>query len=126
MTIVLRILVNAAALWAASQLFDGITLSTEWTSILIVAVIFGLVNAIIKPVTKLLTFPITIVTLGLFTLVINALMLQLTDALTDRLNVDGFWTAVFGGLVISLVSWALSAFLPDENKRDKRTEHANG
>lgn len=126
MTIVLRILVNAAALWAAARLFDGITLSSEWVSILIVAVIFGLVNAIIKPITKLLTFPITIVTLGLFTLVINALMLQLTDALTDRLTVDGFWTSVFGGLVISLVSWALSAFLPDEDRRDRRREHDNG
>ncbi len=126
MTIVLRILVNAAALWAASRLFDGITLSSEWVSILIVAVIFGLVNAIIKPITKLLAFPITIVTLGLFTLVINALMLQLTDALTDRLTVDGFWTSVFGGLVISIVSWALSAFLPDGDKRDRRREHDDG
>lgn len=116
MRIILRVLINAASLWAAASLLDGITLSSRWVTVLIVAVIFGLINAFIKPVTKLLTFPITIVTLGLFTLVINALMLQLTDALTDGLSVDGFWTSILGGIIISIVSWALSTFLPDEDR----------
>jgi putative membrane protein len=116
MRIILRVLINAAALWVAAALLDGITLSSDWLSVLLVAVIFGLINAIIKPITLILTFPINLVTLGLFTLVINAGMLQLTDALTDALRVDGFWTSVLGGIIISIVSWALSTFLPDGDR----------
>ncbi|MEM9655815.1 MAG: phage holin family protein, partial [Actinomycetota bacterium] len=84
--------------------------------VLIVAAVFGLVNAFLKPITHLIALPITVLTLGLFTLVINAAMLQITDALTSGLNVDGFWTSVGGGLVISIVSWALSTFLPDDDR----------
>lgn len=126
MRIIIRILINAAALWVAAQLLDGITLSDRPVSVLIVAVVFGLVNSLIRPVVKLLTFPITIVTLGLFTLVINAAMLQLTDWLTEGLNVTGFWTSVLGGIIISLVSWFLSVLLPDEEdewKRRKERSH---
>ncbi len=122
MRIIIRILINAAALWVAAQLLDGITLSDQPVSVLIVAVVFGLVNSFIRPVVKLLTFPFTIVTLGLFTLVVNAAMLQLTDWLTEGLNVVGFWTSVLGGIIISLVSWFLSVLLPDDEddwKRDK-------
>lgn len=117
MRIILRILINAAALWVAARLFSGITLSSEWVSVLIVAAVFGLINAFLKPITQLLTLPITILTLGLFTLVINAIMLQITDALTSGLNVEGFWTSIGGGLVISVVSWALSSFLSDDDNR---------
>lgn len=117
MKFVLRILINAAALWVAARLFSGITLSSEWLSVLLVAAVFGLVNAFLKPITLLLTLPITIVTLGLFTLVINAIMLQVTDALTSGLNVEGFWTSIGGGIVISIVSWALSSFLSDDDNR---------
>jgi putative membrane protein len=113
MRILLGVLVNAAALWVAARLLDGITLSDRWQTVLIVAVIFGLVNALVKPVLKVLTLPFTIVTLGLFILVINAAMLQLTDFLTDGLTVTGFWTSIAGGIIISLVSWVLSAFVPD-------------
>lgn len=114
MNIILRILINAAALWVAARFIDGITLSDRPVRILIVAVIFGLVNALVRPVVKFLTFPITMVTLGLFILVINAAMLQLTDWLSDDLNVTGFWPSVLGGVVISLVSWAGSVFLDDD------------
>ncbi len=113
MNIIFRILINAAALWVAARLLDDITLSDDWVQVLIVAVVFGLVNALIRPVVKLLTFPLTILTLGLFTLVVNAAMLQLTDWLTDGLNVVGFWTSVLGGIIISVVSWGLSIVLPD-------------
>lgn len=116
MRIILRVLINAVALWAAASVLDGITLSSRLVSVLIVAAIFGLVNAFLKPIAKILALPITILTLGLFTLVINAGMLQITDALTDSLTVDGFWTSVGGGLIISIVSWALSIFLPDDRK----------
>lgn len=80
---------------------------------------FGLVNVIVKPVVKLLSLPLFILTLGLFTLVVNALMLLLTSWLADLLDlsfhVDGFWTAVVGGLIISIVSWAVNMVLPDKN-----------
>lgn len=121
MRIIIRILINAAALWVAAQLLEGITLSDQPVAVLIVAIVFGLINSLIRPVVKLLTFPITIVTLGLFTLVVNAAMLQLTDWLTTGLDVVGFWTSVLGGIVISLVSWFLSVLLPDAED-DRRQE----
>ncbi|MEV5922602.1 phage holin family protein, partial [Streptomyces pseudogriseolus] len=83
----------------------------------LVALIFGVVNFLVKPVVKLLSLPLLILTLGLFTLVVNALMLLLTSWLADQLDlsfhVEGFWTAVLGGLIISVVSWALNVVLPD-------------
>lgn len=114
MRILIRVLINAAALWVAAKLIDGITLSDQVVTVLIVAAIFGVVNAIVRPVVKVLTFPITVLTLGLFILVINAAMLLLTDWLSDGLHVVGFGDAVLGGIVISLVSWFLSVFLDDE------------
>ena len=115
MNIIIRVLINAAALWVAARFIDGITLSDRPLRILLVAVIFGLVNAFVRPVVKILTFPITLVTLGLFILIINAAMLQLTDWLSTDINVVGFWPSVWGGIVISLVSWALSIFLDDDD-----------
>lgn len=115
MRIIIRILINAAALWVAAQLLGDITLSDDWVQVLIVAAVFGLVNALIRPVVKLLTFPLTILTLGLFTLVVNAAMLQLTDWLTEGLDVVGFWTSILGGIIISIVSWGLSIVLPDDD-----------
>ncbi len=126
MRIIIRILINAAALWVAAQLLDGITLSDQPVAVLIVAVVFGLVNSFIRPVVRLLTFPFTIVTLGLFTLVVNAAMLQLTDWLTGGLNVVGFWTSVLGGIIISLVSWFLSILLPDDEDDWKRRMERSG
>lgn len=125
MRIIIRILINAAALWTAAWALSGITLSSRLVSVLIVAAVFGLVNAFIKPITKLLTFPITVLTLGLFTLVINALMLQITDFFTAGLSVDGFWTSIGGGIVVSVVSWALSVFLPDEDRPSRAPAHAD-
>ena len=115
MAIIVRILINAAALWVAARIIDGITLSDEPLTILIVAAIFGVVNALVRPVVKLLTFPITLLTLGLFILVINAAMLQLTDWLSGGLDVRGWRAAILGGLVISVVSWLLSIVLPDDD-----------
>ncbi|WP_053846221.1 phage holin family protein [Streptomyces sp. NRRL B-24085] len=119
-----KTIANAGALAVAVWLLDKITLTggstgkKVWTLIL-VALVFGLVNWLVKPVVKVLTFPLFILTLGLFTLVVNALMLLLTSWLADVLNlsfhVEGFWTAVLGGLIISIVSWALHIVLPDED-----------
>ncbi|MFD0371634.1 phage holin family protein [Streptomyces sp. NPDC059071] len=121
---VVKTLANAGALAVAIWLLQDITLTGDstakkaWTLIL-VALVFGLVNWLVKPVVKLLTFPLFILTLGLITLVVNALMLLLTSWLADQLDlsfhVEGFWTAVLGGLIISVVSWALNVVLPDND-----------
>ena len=111
----IRIGINALAVWAAAELIGGITVEEGLGSILIVAVIFGLVNAVLKPIAILFTFPAIILTLGLFTLVINAVMLLVTDAIAGGLDVDGFGAALLGAIVISLVSWALSMFLPGDD-----------
>ena len=105
-------------------LLDKITLTGDSTgkeigTLLLVALVFGLVNFLVKPIVKVLTFPLFILTLGLITLVVNALMLLLTSWLADKLDlsfhVEGFWTAVLGGLIISIVSWALNVVLPDKD-----------
>ena len=121
---VVKTIANAGALAVAVWLLDKITLTGDSTgkkagTLIIVALIFGLVNFLVKPVVKLLSLPLLILTLGLFTLIVNALMLLLTSWLADKLDlsfhVDGFWTAVLGGLIISIVSWALHVILPDED-----------
>ena len=125
MKLLLKLLVNAAALWAAVQLVDGVTHTGSTVSLLGVALVFGLVNAIIKPLLMLFTLPALILTLGLFTFVINALMLMLTSALSGAFSlgfhVEGFWSALFGSLVISIVSAVLSLIIPDgkDRKRDR-------
>ncbi|MCX4692164.1 phage holin family protein [Streptomyces sp. NBC_01408] len=122
---VVKTLANAAALAVAIWLLSGITLDdgsslgSRTLTLILVALVFGLVNFIVKPVVKLLSLPLFVLTLGLFTLVVNALMLLLTSWLADQFNlsfhVDGFWTAVVGGLIISIVSWAVNMALPDKN-----------
>lgn len=119
---VVKTIANAGALAVSVWLLDKITLTGDstgkkvWT-LLLVALVFGVVNFLVKPILQVLTFPLFILTLGLFTLVINALMLLLTSWLADKLDlsfhVEGFWTAVLGGLIISIVSWALNVVLPD-------------
>jgi len=109
----IRVVVNAVALWVAGRVFDGITLEDGFWDILLVGLIFGLVNAFMKPIAKLISLPIRMITFGLFTLVINALLLMLTAWIAPGLEIDGFWSALLGAIVISLVSWALSLFLPD-------------
>ncbi|MFG2789040.1 phage holin family protein [Streptomyces sp. NPDC048419] len=121
---VVKTIANAGALAVAVWLLDKITLTGDSTgkktgTLIIVALIFGLVNFLVKPVVKLLSLPLMILTLGLFTLIVNALMLLLTSWLAGKFDlsfhVDGFWTAVLGGLIISIVSWALHVVLPDED-----------
>jgi putative membrane protein len=121
---VVKTIANAAALAVAVWLLDKITLTGDSTgkkigTLVVVALLFGLVNFLVKPVVKVLTFPLFILTLGLITLVVNALMLLLTSWIADKLDVsfhvDGFWTAVLGGLIISIVSWAMKVVLPDDN-----------
>ncbi|MFC9926729.1 phage holin family protein [Streptomyces sp. NPDC127190] len=121
---VVKTIANAGALAVAVWLLDKITLTGDNTAkkagtLIVVALIFGLVNSLVKPILKVLTFPLFILTLGLITLVVNALMLLLTSWVCGKLqlsfHVEGFWTAVVGGLIISVVSWALHMILPDED-----------
>jgi len=121
MPFIVRWLVNAAALWVATRIVPGVTYSGEWMPFMAVALIFGIVNAFIRPVAKILTFPLIIVTLGLFSFVVNGLMLWLTSALSSSLalgfHVSGFWAAFFGALVVSLISTILSIVIIDERTR---------
>lgn len=119
MRFLLRILVNAAALWVAAYVVRGIHAGGA-SSILAVAVVFGLVNAFVRPFLKLLSCPIIFLTLGLFTLVINALMLMLAAWVGRQLGIDfavnGFWAAFLGALIVSIVSTVLSWLIPDRDR----------
>jgi len=115
MRFLLRLLINAAALWVAVELVPGITYQGGWLPFLGVALVFGVVNAFLRPILKLLTLPLIFLTLGLFALVINGAMLWLTGRLAGALglgfHVDGCWTAILGALIVSIVSALLSVFL---------------
>jgi putative membrane protein len=126
MRLILRLLANAAALAIATFLLGGITLTassmtSKVLALLIVALIFGILNAIVKPIFALVTAPLLLLTLGLFLIVINACMLLLTSWIAGKVNlgwhVSGFWTAVIGAIIVSIVSFLLNAFLPDKNER---------
>lgn len=126
MRTILRLLATAGALAVATGLLSGITLNAPTTSgkilaLLIVALIFGVLNAIAKPIFKLVTLPIVLLSLGLFLLVINACIMLLTSWVASNVglgwHVDGFWTAVFGAIIVSVVSFLLNAFVPDGNER---------
>lgn len=110
---VIRVLVNAAALWVAAQIVPGIGLSGDIWQILLIALVFGIVNAILKPILKLLSLPALIITLGLFAIIINTALLAITAGLMENLTIDGFWSAVLGSLVISVVGAVLNAIIPD-------------
>ena len=117
MRFVVRLLINAAALWVATRLVPGVSYAGGWLPLLGVALVFGVVNAFVRPVVRVLTFPVVLLTLGLFLLLINGFMLWLTSALSDALalgfHVRGFWAAFWGGVVVSIVSMALT-ILTDE------------
>jgi len=115
----LRLLVNAAALYIATRVVDGVHFEGDWLTLFTVALIFGVVNAVIKPVTKFFTFPLIILTLGLFLLVINALMLMLTAWIAGGVgigfHVEGFWNALWGSIVITLVNWGTASLVKDRD-----------
>src|SRR4029079_3577020 len=118
MRFLIRLLINAAALWIATQIVPGVTHTGPWTSLLLVALVFGVLNAVVRPILKLLTCPLIVLTLGLFTFVINAVMLWLTSAVSESLglgfHVDGFGSAFLGALVVTVVSVLLSVFVRDD------------
>ena len=117
MRLLLRILINAAALWVATRIVPGVTHTGPWYTLLVVALVFGLFNAFVRPILKLLTCPLIVLTLGLFTFVINAIVLWLTSALSESLrlgfHVRGFVAAFLGALVVTVVSLLLTVLMPD-------------
>ncbi len=112
---VIQILINAAALYVAVLVVPNLEFTGEWWKLLLVAAIFGLVNTFVRPILRIFTLPITVLTLGLFLLVINALMLLLTGAISNELNlgltVGDFLAALLGSIVISIVGMLLSAVI---------------
>ena len=115
---ILRWVINAIALFLAVYLVPGVNLQGGWVSIIWLALIFGLVNAFLRPLLKLLTCPLIILTLGLFTLLINTFLFWLTSQVGQAFGIgftiDGFWPAFLGGLVVTVVSVILSLILKDE------------
>ncbi len=114
MKLILRWLINAAALYVAVKIVPGIE-ATNTNAILIAALVIGLINATLKPLAVLLTLPLTVVTLGLFYLVVNGAMLYLTAALTPGFQLAGFGSAVLGAIVISIVGMLLGGLVKDED-----------
>ena len=125
MRFAVRLLINAAALWVATRIVPGVTYAGGWMLLLGVALVFGVVNAFIRPVAKVLTFPIVLLTLGLFLFVINGLMLWLTSALSETLglgfHVRDFWAAFWGAFVVSVVSGLLSLMMRADQQVSYRT-----
>lgn len=125
MALLLRLAINALAIWLAAAWVGGIELKDppdggtggKILVVVCVAIVFGLINALVKPIVKLLSLPLVIVTLGLFLLVINALMLWLTAVITGAteygLRIEGFWPAIFGAIIVTVVNWVLGIFVPE-------------
>jgi putative membrane protein len=106
----IRAAVSALGLWVAAELLDGVSFDST-TKLIIAAIVLGVVNALVRPIAFFLTLPITIVTLGLFLLVLNAAMIGLVAWLVPGFQISGFWTAVLAALIVSLVSWAATSLI---------------
>lgn len=124
--LIIRWLINAVALWVAITFVPGIHAQGGWLAILALAVIFGLVNALLRPVLSVLTCPLIILTLGLGTLLINTLLFWLSGWVGAQFGigftVDGFWPAFFGSLIVTLVSLILTLLVKDELEGKRRHE----
>ena len=120
--IVIRVVLNAVAVWIATLIVPGVDVTTDSTgkkilTLVVVGAILGLINATIKPIVQLLSLPLTILTLGVFALVVNGLLFWLVSAISSALgapfHVDGFWAGFWGALVVSVVSFLLSIVVKD-------------
>jgi len=122
MGFLIRVLANALAILAAAYVLPGMEVSGGM-ALLAAGLVLALINAVVRPILLLLTLPITLVTLGLFLLVLNAFCLWLTSELVKGFEVHGFWPAVFGALFVSVVSWLLNGFLSDQGHVVVITRH---
>lgn len=128
MTFIISLLGTAASVWVATWMIDGFDFTGEWWQLLIVALIVGLVNAIVKPILKVLSLPLVLVTFGLFLLIVNALVLALAvwlsgpSVLDLGLTSDGFfWTTFLASIVVSVVGWLIGVILPDDGRTARMT-----
>ena len=121
--LLLRLLVTSLALWVAVELVSGIAFTGKPLALVGVALVFGAVNAVLKPILTILTCPLILLTLGFFTLILNAILLLATSSLSQSLGlgfvVDGFWPAFWGGLLIGIASNVLMAILGPERQREE-------
>ena len=113
----LRAAITALGLWVASELLKGLSFESA-SKLILAAVLLGIVNALVRPIAFILTLPITIVTLGLFLLVLNAGMVALVAWLVPGFQISGFWTAVGAALIVSLVSWAASSVIGSNGRME--------
>jgi putative membrane protein len=113
-SLLVRWAILALGIAAAAWLFEGVEVTGGFWSYVWVAAILGLVNAVLRPVLILLTLPLTVLTMGLFLFVVNAITLGITDWLTTAIDIDGFWTTLLAAAVISLVGWVLSAAIHED------------
>lgn len=118
MGLLIRWLILTVAIIVASYLLEGIHISGFFSAFLAAAVL-GILNALFRPILILLTLPINILTLGLLTFLINALMLKMVSGIIPGFEVHGFWTSVFGALIISIVSWLLNSFISDRGRIER-------
>lgn len=118
MGLLIRWLILTVAIIVASYLLEGVHIS-GFFSAFFAAAILGILNALFRPILIILTLPINILTLGLFTFIINALMLKMASGVIPGFEVHGFWTAVFGSLIISVVSWLLNSFISDRGRIER-------
>lgn len=112
MRLILVWILSAIALLVVAYLYPGVQVQ-DWKAAAVAALVLGLVNTLVKPILVILTLPVTILTLGLFLLVINALIFWLVANLVPGFHVTGFWAAMLGAILYSLITWALSNILPD-------------
>ena len=131
MKVLLRVVISAFAVWVATELVPGIELTTGSTAsrvltLIVVALIFGLANAVLKPIIKTIGCLFYVLTLGLIGLVVNGLLLWLTSWASGKLNlpfhITGFWPAFWGAIIVGVVGWLLNLLLVDRDKRDERDE----
>jgi putative membrane protein len=115
--ILARILITAFGLWMADSLLEGIRVD-DMPSLWLTALALGFVNAVVRPIVKLLTFPITLLSLGLFLLVINGAMLLLVAAVMPSFQIDGIGTAILGAIIVGLTGWIANGFVGDKGKRE--------
>jgi putative membrane protein len=114
MRLLVRFACNAVALYVAAWALTGVTYGDKWWSLLIAAAVFTLVNMWLRPVVKLLSLPFIILTLGLFLLVVNTLMLYVTDWIVDDFEIRSFGAGVLAAIIVSVVNWVLHALVPGE------------
>lgn len=121
---IIRVLIVAVGLWLASKIIPGVEIS-DGTSLLLAALVLGIINAIVRPVVVIMTLPLTILTLGLFLLIINAAMVSLTAWMLDGMTVAGFWSALFASIVVAVTGWIGSSFIGDKGRVETITYTRN-